>query len=634
MQLSRQAGTTSQTIYVRIQDSSSSTGAGKTGLVFNTSSLTAYYVRRGGASTAITLVTQTVTGAWTSGGFVEVDSTNQPGLYRLDVPNACLAASADQVVITLRGASGMVDRPVLIELTAWNNQVANIGADVQTVKGQTTTCSAPIAIAPFVGNANAVLAVDNSGRVDLGKILGTASAAPAGTVAMDWGATANRTATVSLTGTTLNLVTTVTTATTVTNLTNAPTAGDFTATMKTSAQTAAAAAITAASLSTASGLASAQTTLNTINTTVATNLDTNVGSRAATGAAMSLTSGERTTLAGVVWNSLTSGFTTAGSIGKKLADWVIGTTQTADVATVITATTAIKAKTDLIATNSADSPNAVTAQGILNATASVIETDIPAIKSQTDQMQFDGSGFIQADVEDVGGQHALSTGGQLWGLSSAGNSVAEAIEQSAIKSQTDKLVFDGSNNCKSTPQTSVTLATSQPNYAPAKAGDRMDLVNAPNSVAISAITLGLSTTTSVSSGFAALQSHGDTAWATATGFALANSAPSWYTAPSNSTIATMATTVASLSTNGVKLLATAFVNIPVVKPASSDCTTWTYDQWLLCNSFARVGGWLKTFDTDSGEGTFTVKDGNGHTAFTMAVTSNSDGTSQTIAAAA
>jgi hypothetical protein len=53
------------------------------------------------------------------------------------------------------------------------------------------------------------------------------------------------------------------------------------------------------------------------------------------GDAMALTSGERTTLVWAVWDALLSGLTTVGSIGKKLADWVIGTTQTADVGTVI-----------------------------------------------------------------------------------------------------------------------------------------------------------------------------------------------------------------------------------------------------------------------------------------------------------
>ena len=41
---------------------------------------------------------------------------------------------------------------------------------------------------------------------------------------------------------------------------------------------------------------------------------------AAAGAAMALTAGERTTLTGVIWNILTSGLTTVGSIGKLLVD--------------------------------------------------------------------------------------------------------------------------------------------------------------------------------------------------------------------------------------------------------------------------------------------------------------------------
>lgn len=48
------------------------------------------------------------------------------------------------------------------------------------------------------------------------------------------------------------------------------------------------------------------------------------------GDAMALTSGERTTLTAAIWNALTSGMTTVGSIGKKLADWVVGTAQTGD----------------------------------------------------------------------------------------------------------------------------------------------------------------------------------------------------------------------------------------------------------------------------------------------------------------
>ena len=46
-------GATSQSIYVVALDSTSTTGGRKTGLAYNTSSLTAYYTRNGGSATAI-----------------------------------------------------------------------------------------------------------------------------------------------------------------------------------------------------------------------------------------------------------------------------------------------------------------------------------------------------------------------------------------------------------------------------------------------------------------------------------------------------------------------------------------------------------------------------------------------------
>jgi hypothetical protein len=79
---------------------------GATGLAFNTSGLAAYYVRNREAPTPITLVTQTPTGAWASGGFAEISSSLVPGVYRLDVPNAAFSAGASDVTIVVRGASG------------------------------------------------------------------------------------------------------------------------------------------------------------------------------------------------------------------------------------------------------------------------------------------------------------------------------------------------------------------------------------------------------------------------------------------------------------------------------------------------------------------------------------------------
>lgn len=124
MKESRRIGTTSLRLEIFILDSTSTTGQGKTGLLFNTASLTAYYKRNTDATaTAITLATATL-GTYTSGGFKEVDATNMPGVYEFDPPNAALASGADSVVFMLKGATGMVPVLLEVELTATTNQLA------------------------------------------------------------------------------------------------------------------------------------------------------------------------------------------------------------------------------------------------------------------------------------------------------------------------------------------------------------------------------------------------------------------------------------------------------------------------------------------------------------------------------
>ena len=108
-----QLNNTSRTEYVFIQNSSSTTGAGLTGLVFNSAGLTADFVVERGLRTSITLVTlASADAAWSSGGFIAVDGTNMPGLYRIDIPNAVFA-TADKSVVMLKGATNMA--PVVLE---------------------------------------------------------------------------------------------------------------------------------------------------------------------------------------------------------------------------------------------------------------------------------------------------------------------------------------------------------------------------------------------------------------------------------------------------------------------------------------------------------------------------------------
>lgn len=117
-------GDTSRIEYIFIQDSSSTTGAGLTGLAFNSAGLSAYYVRTGGTATAITLATQTAGGAFSSGGFVAVDGTNMPGVYRLDIPDAVFATGVDKAVVMLKGATNMAQNVLEYQLVDFDPENA------------------------------------------------------------------------------------------------------------------------------------------------------------------------------------------------------------------------------------------------------------------------------------------------------------------------------------------------------------------------------------------------------------------------------------------------------------------------------------------------------------------------------
>ncbi len=111
-------GTTSQIREIFIPDTRQSDGSGLTGLVFNSSGLTAYYVREGaGSAVAIALATMTA-GTWATGGFVEMDATNTPGVYQIGIPNLALASGANGVTIYFKGAANMAPSVSYIHLTA------------------------------------------------------------------------------------------------------------------------------------------------------------------------------------------------------------------------------------------------------------------------------------------------------------------------------------------------------------------------------------------------------------------------------------------------------------------------------------------------------------------------------------
>lgn len=235
MKLIRKLGATSQILQVFIRDSSSTTGAGLTGLLFNTASLTAYFHRdTDTTATQINLVTMTV-GTFTSSGFKEIDSTNMPGWYQFCPPNTALANGASSVGFHLKGATNMAPLPIEIDLDAQVDVTSWLG---------TAVASPATAGIPDV-NAKNINNVATTSVTTINTVIGTATVGSTATAL----ATAQSGITTLLVGVNLNasqhVIVDSGTVTTVTNLTNAPTSGDFTATMKTSIGTAVAASAVA-----------------------------------------------------------------------------------------------------------------------------------------------------------------------------------------------------------------------------------------------------------------------------------------------------------------------------------------------------------------------------------------------------
>jgi len=131
-------GSTSQSIELYL---------GTTGLTASTAGLSARYNRTRTASVSIPLVARTIAQAWTAGGFAEVDATNMPGVYRLDLPDAALAAGADDVTIVVRGASGTNGAVLTVTLSSGGLTSAQTAAAVLDAVGSSYVTAGSIGYA-------------------------------------------------------------------------------------------------------------------------------------------------------------------------------------------------------------------------------------------------------------------------------------------------------------------------------------------------------------------------------------------------------------------------------------------------------------------------------------------------------
>ena len=212
------AGATDQTVYVFIPDSSSTTGAGLTGLVYDSANLVCRYVRTRGTVQTVALATlAAVDSAHSDGGFKEVDATNMEGVYRLDLPDACFSAGVSEVIVHLEGATNMapvttrisIDPPTDVKRVSGTAQTANDnGADINSILATVNHAS--------YGNAQLVRSTTPANTLDV---------SATGEAGLDFDKIKDATGAHTLTNITVP---------TATNLTNAPTNGDLTATMKAS----------------------------------------------------------------------------------------------------------------------------------------------------------------------------------------------------------------------------------------------------------------------------------------------------------------------------------------------------------------------------------------------------------------
>jgi len=236
-------GQASNIDYVFIQDSSSTTGAGLTGITSSSPGLAGRYIYPGGTSVALTFESITTLGTYqapTSNAHLrikELDATNHPGVYEIHYHNDWFstANARKAAILTIKGVTNM----------AQLNHKVTIDYALQPATAART------------------LVVDASGLADANMV----KAGPSGS------------------GT-------------------AQTAGDIIGDTN-DIQTRLPAAL------------------------VGGRMDSSVGAMAANVLTAAATAADfGTEIAAAVWDALTSGMSTVGSIGKKLADWVVGTIDT------------------------------------------------------------------------------------------------------------------------------------------------------------------------------------------------------------------------------------------------------------------------------------------------------------------
>lgn len=161
------AGSTNVSVYYYIQQDASATSPGEpvTGLLFSDIETggSASYMRQGAARVDLILITlASASAAHSDGGFILVDDTNMPGLYRCDYPDAAFVAGVDITLcqIVVASANNAVASPVMVEL--------NTNADVVSWNGSALSGNGPFPELGIARRGTAQSATANGMVLDTG----------------------------------------------------------------------------------------------------------------------------------------------------------------------------------------------------------------------------------------------------------------------------------------------------------------------------------------------------------------------------------------------------------------------------------------------------------------------------------
>jgi hypothetical protein len=166
----RKRGATSQMVRIFIPDNSVTTGAGVTGLTFESTNLRVSFIREKDSAltsyTGANIETITTIGTFqapSSSSKCRFKETPIPGVYEIHFHDSATvfgAADASEKVIVLVAEDTTTALKIgpnakEIQLTAFDLQTAIQKADLETIKTQAVTCAAPLTVLASVGTAAA-----------------------------------------------------------------------------------------------------------------------------------------------------------------------------------------------------------------------------------------------------------------------------------------------------------------------------------------------------------------------------------------------------------------------------------------------------------------------------------------------